>query len=87
MGDRIQEATMIKGKFTRKVDGQDANVIFFGLEQGNIELLKKGKPIVVDLRELGLEGQAVISYGETKADIMRDLEKAGVVFQMRWMDN
>lgn len=69
---------MVKVKIIKAVDGQQANVVILGLEEGNIELLKQGKPIPVDLAELGLSGQILITYGKTKADIFKDLQRAGI---------
>jgi len=53
-------------------------VLFFGLSEGNIDLLKQGKPIIVDLAEMGSDGTVIITYGKTEIDIMQDLQKAGI---------
>lgn len=48
--------------------------LIFGLSARNIELLKQGKPISVDLREMGEEkGTVLIFYGETEDDMAREL--------------
>lgn len=66
---------MIKA-ILKMVDGQ--HIIFLGLEQGNIDLLKQGKPILIELKEMGMSGEILISFGETKQEIMADLQKAGL---------
>ena len=57
----------------------NSTVLFFGLSEGNIELLKQGKPIIVDLAEMGADGKVIIMYGKTEADIMSDLQKAHII--------
>lgn len=51
--------------------------IGFGLSEENMRLLKEGKPIKVDLTELGLPGKEVrdvfIFYGKTERDMERDM--------------
>lgn len=47
-----------------------------GIDAENVRRLKAGKPIVVDLREMGGEGRVLITYGETLADIVAELEQA-----------
>ena len=43
------------------------------ITERNVELLKQGKPIFVDLREMGLEGEIIVIYGETESDISKQL--------------
>lgn len=50
-------------------------LLIFGLSAGNIERLKKGQPIDIDLTEMGLEGRAVIFAGETEATMAADLSE------------
>jgi hypothetical protein len=50
-------------------------VVILGLSEKNLELLKKGKPMLIDLRPFRMDGQAVITYGKTEADITRELSK------------
>lgn len=53
--------------------------LVFGLSAKNIELLMEGKPISIDLRELGYDAGAVlIFYGRTEADMQQQLEDAGI---------
>jgi hypothetical protein len=47
--------------------------IFFGLSARNLQLLRAGKPIKVELEELGLTGSVVIFYGETEEAMRADL--------------
>lgn len=65
-------------KFTStKSNGE--SFIGIGLEEGNIERLKEGKPIVFDMSELGFEGmELMIMYGKDKQDITAQLRKAGM---------
>jgi hypothetical protein len=55
-------------------------VLFFGLSELNITRLKEGKPIAIELSELGLkdEGLVVIAYGKTEADIEAEINKSGI---------
>jgi hypothetical protein len=45
----------------------------FGLSEGNIELLKEGRPIKVDLAAMGGTGTVLIFYGRTEQNMARDL--------------
>lgn len=50
-----------------------------GLSARNIELLLDGRPIDIDLRELGAPGgRVVIFYGKNEADMLQQLEDAGI---------
>jgi hypothetical protein len=50
------------------------DTLMFGLSDLNLERLKAGKPILIDLRELGFpQGQVVIFHGKTEADMKREL--------------
>ena len=54
--------------------------LIFGLSALNVERLMQGKPISIDLKELGLEkGRVLIFYGKTEEDMKRELESAGMV--------
>lgn len=65
--------------FKARGDLQDGRpAIIIGLEAGNVERLKQGKPIAFDLKELGLVGMVMIVYGETKETIYAELVAAGV---------
>lgn len=47
------------------------NVLLLGLSSINIQLIKAGAPILIELEELGLKGKVVIFHGHTEQDIMR----------------
>ena len=72
-----------------KFRGQRAGVdlIGIGLTRENMERLKDGQPIVSDLRELALDAELVIVYGETAADIERDLAPAMGTYTKVYRDN
>lgn len=58
---------MLKGKLTN-------GDIVFGLSKMNLELLQQGKPIVVKLKDMGLEDRKIlICYGETEDKIYEDM--------------
>lgn len=47
-----------------------------GIDAENVKRLKAGKPILVSLVELGGTDDVLIVYGDTLADIQRELEAA-----------
>ncbi len=50
------------------------NKVGFGLSKANIEKLKEGKPININMDEMGLPGVSVmIFYGETEEQMQRDM--------------
>jgi len=55
--------------------GSDKETILgFGLSEENIKALKEGKPISIDLSEMGIKDtRAMIFYGETEEDMKKDL--------------
>lgn len=54
--------------------------LIFGLSALNIERLMEGKPISIDLKDLGLPtGRVMIFYGKTEEDMKRELEASGMV--------
>lgn len=58
---------MIKAKMTN-------GDILFGLSEENIKLLKEKKPIVINLKDVGLEERKIIiCFGETEDKIFKDL--------------
>jgi hypothetical protein len=58
------------------IKARAGNVVFLGLEARNIELLQAGRPMAMELKELGLPDVAiVIVYGETKEEIIATLER------------
>lgn len=56
------------------------DLLIFGLSANNLRLLTDGKPIAIDLKELGLpKGRVFIFYGKTEEDMKRTLLNAGAV--------
>lgn len=54
--------------------------LIFGLSARNVELLMEGKPISIDLTQLGLDkGRVFIFYGATEEAMKQDLVRAGMV--------
>ena len=54
----------------------------FGLSDRNIELLKEGKPIVIDMAEMGIPDMVIgIMYGETEEAIIEELRQAGFLLK------
>jgi hypothetical protein len=54
----------------------DGNTYVLGLSEGNIVRLKQGKPIAVDLADLGGRGRVLIMYGQTEQHIEAGLRAA-----------
>lgn len=50
-----------------------ADYVFFGLSEKNVSRLKQGKPIKINMVELGLTGHVIIFYGVTEAAMREDL--------------
>lgn len=57
-------ATLTNGRF------------LLGIDAENVRRLKEGRPIIVDLSTMGGRDTVIIMYGETMADIVRELEQA-----------
>lgn len=59
------------------IKARAGNLVILGLEAGNVDRLKEGKPMAIKLRELGVETDSVvvIMYGDTQADIMAAIER------------
>lgn len=48
--------------------------LIFGLSKENVDRLKQGKPILINLKDMGLEDrQVIILYGETEEKMYEDL--------------
>jgi hypothetical protein len=47
-----------------------------GIDAENVRRLKQGMPIAVDLRQTGGKDQFMLVYGDTLADIERELARA-----------
>jgi hypothetical protein len=56
-------------------DEADRPLLVLGLEESNLERLRKGQPIYRDFAEFGYPqmGTLLIVWGPTKADIERDI--------------
>lgn len=56
--------------------------LLFGLSARNVELLMEGRPIRVDLREMGVKCKnaetLVLFYGRDEGDLVRQLLSSGV---------
>lgn len=61
---------MLKFSYTNK-DGITS--YGFGLSERNVKLLKEGKPIVIDLAQMGGQGKILIFYGKTEQAMGRDI--------------
>jgi hypothetical protein len=48
-------------------------LVMFGLSEMNLQKLREGKPIKINMGDLDLEGEVVIFYGKTEADMEREL--------------
>lgn len=57
------------------------DIVGFGLSQENVKRLKLGQPILVKLRDMGLDSdlRVTIIYGETEAEMYHDLKRAGLI--------
>lgn len=51
--------------------------IFMGLSEENLQGLREGKPIHIDLKTLGLEGTLLVVYGRSEMDIVDKVVEAG----------
>ena len=56
-----------------KAETKKGPLAIIGLSAGNIKNLQLGKPIRVNLAELGLSGYVMIFAGETEASMAREL--------------
>lgn len=59
---------MILARFT---DG----TFFVGIEQANIDKLKAGHPMQIDLSRVGGSDKVIVHYGNTLADVERELRE------------
>ena len=61
-----------------------------GIDAENVRRMREGKPIVVDLTPMGGTDQILIMYGDTQADIARELEELtgqALPVPMPWPEN
>ena len=64
---------MIKA-LIRSKDGTGKKIIFLGITQDNVDRLQEGKPINVNLKDLGIESEIIICYGYDIKDLKKQLE-------------
>lgn len=62
---------MIKAGMEKEGGGR---VALLGITQDNVNALQEGRPINVDLSQLGIEGEIVICYGKTMKELRKDLD-------------
>ncbi len=60
---------MIKTKYK---NSQNQEVIFFGLDKENIRRLKKGDPIYIKGRDIGISQDIAIAYADTLSEIQKE---------------
>lgn len=53
-------------------------LVFLGVDPANLRRLREGKPIFVDMAELGVDACVVIQFGESLDAIMKSLRDAGI---------
>lgn len=58
------------------IKAKAGDLVIFGLSARNLELLQQGKPIMIDMAELGLGGRTMIFFGRTEEEMQLDLERA-----------
>lgn len=66
-------------KWTSKGNKTGRPVLGFGLEEKNLEELRKGRPIIAKVKIGGQECDVVIHYGDTQAKMLADLKGAGIL--------
>lgn len=47
------------------------DLLIFGLSDGNLQRLREGKPILIDLTQMGSTGRVLIFHGKTEADLAK----------------
>lgn len=61
-----------------KAAARDQNgklLVILGLSEGNVAMLKKNRPMAIDLKPFGIDASAVIMYGVDEQAITRELAK------------
>lgn len=67
---------MIKFTATDKQTGEV--MVGLGISEGNVRLLREGKPIVVNLKDMGLPGgKVLIMWGPTEREMYAQLRDMG----------
>ena len=57
-----------------RANGRDGELLIFGLSEMNLKKLKEGRPIQIDLTEMGLNGTMLIFYGKDEIAMAKQLE-------------
>lgn len=57
------------------IKARAGEVVIFGLSERNLELLRKGMPIKINMTELGLTGTILIFYGKTEEAMYEELKE------------
>lgn len=52
-----------------KVNGAEKPLLGFGISAENVKRLKMGMPILINLKEMGIDADIMIFYGETEAEM------------------
>lgn len=69
-------------------DGKNNVLLGFALSEENVRLLWEGRPIVIDLDEVGVkirydgqtyDGSIIIHYGETEEAMAKELSEIGLI--------
>lgn len=64
-------------KFRGESEGK--SLFGFGLSEANIQRLKDGDPIMVDLSVMGGDGKVLIFYGKTEHEMAMTLKECGAI--------
>lgn len=52
-------------------------IALIGLTKENVNFIQSGKPMPLDLREMGLNDRVLVVYGETDTSILQQLRAEG----------
>jgi len=55
------------------IKARAGELVIFGLSALNLERLREGRPIKIEMSELGLPGTVLIFYGETEEKMREDM--------------
>jgi hypothetical protein len=71
-------------KMKAKTDNGD--IVIFGLSNENIKRMKQNKPMLIDLKELGIPGVKIMIFtGETEDKMFEDLKE--LIRPEMWSEN
>jgi hypothetical protein len=60
------------------VSGDGRPLVLLGLTPENLRRLRGGEPILVDLRELGVDARVSITFGQTERALVASLRALGL---------